>query len=51
MDSNRVWFMAHWLKVEPKQLTLFFKMDISFSIMEEEVVHAMEILECEAKLA
>ena len=25
MDSNRVWFMAHWLKVEPKQSTLFLK--------------------------
>ena len=36
MDSNLVWYMAHWLKVEPKQSTLFFKTQISFSILEED---------------
>ena len=41
MDSNRVWFMAHWLKVEPKQSTLFFNIIILFSTLEE-VEHAIE---------
>ena len=49
MDSKRVWFMAQWLKVEPKQSTLFFNKHISFSIMEEEV-HAIGELD-EATLA
>ena len=38
-----MWFMAHWLKVEPKQSTLFFKIFISFAITEEEV-HAIGTL-------
>ena len=42
--------MAQWLKVEPKQSTLFLSIQISFSIMEEEV-HAIGELECEATLA
>ena len=50
MDSNRVCFMAHWLKVELKQLTLFFNKHISLSIIEEKE-HAIETLECEAILA
>ena len=32
--------MAQWLKVEPKQSTLFLSIDISFSILEE-VEHTM----------
>jgi len=40
--------MAHWLKVEPKQSTLFFNIHISFSIIEEEVEHAMGMLDDEA---
>ena len=47
-DSKRVWFMAHWLKVEPKQSTLFFKTHISFATIEEEVEHAIDTLEGEA---
>ena len=31
-----VQFMAHWLKVEPKQSTLFFNMQMSLSIFEED---------------
>ena len=42
--------MAHYLKVEPKQSTLFFNKQISLSILEEEV-HAIGELECEATLA
>jgi len=42
--------MAHWLKVEPKQSTLFFNKQISFLIIEEEVEHAMGMLEGEAIL-
>ena len=44
-------FHEHWLKVEPKQSTLFFKAHISFSIIEEEVVHAIDTLGGEAILA
>jgi len=32
--------MAHWLKVEPKQSTLFFNMQVSLLIFEEDVKHA-----------
>ena len=39
--------MTHWLKVEPKQSTLFFKAHISFLIFEEEVEHAIGTLEDE----
>ena len=39
MDSNLVWFMAHWPRVEPKQSTFFFKTHISF-LIEEDVEHA-----------
>ena len=42
--------MAHWLKVEPKQSTLFLSIDISFSVMKEEV-HAIDTLGGEAILA
>ena len=42
--------MAHWLKVEPKQSTLFLSIDISFSMLEE-VEHAIGEIECEATLA
>ena len=38
-----MWFMTHWLKVEPKQSTLFFKIHISFSI-EEDVEQATKFL-------
>ena len=38
--------MAHWLKVEPKQSTLFFKTQMSFSI-EEDVVHVIDTHEDE----
>ena len=38
---NCVWFMAHWLKVEPKQSTLFFNTQISFLTLEEDE-HAIE---------
>ena len=48
MDSNRVWFIVHWLKVEPKQSTLFFSIVISFSIIEEEVEHAIGTLDGKA---
>ena len=47
MDSKREWFMAHWLKVEPKQSTLFFKTIISFSIVEDKVEHAIGVQEIE----
>ena len=50
-DSKRVWFMAQWLKVEPKQSTLFFKTFISFSILEDKVEHAIGVLDEEATLA
>ena len=43
--------MAHWLKMEPKQSTLFFKTHISFLIIEEKVEHAIETLDGEAILA
>ena len=43
--------MAHWLKVEPKQSTLFFNKQISFSTIEEELKHAIGMLEGEAILA
>jgi len=46
-----VWFKEHWLKVEPKQSTLFFNKNISFSIIEEEVVHVIDMLDDEATLA
>ena len=49
MNSNRVWFMTHWLKVELKQSTLFFNKQISFSIIKE--VHAIDKLDDEATLA
>ena len=42
--------MAHWLKVEPKQSTLFLSIQISFSIIEE-VVHAIGMLDDEVILA
>ena len=50
MDFNREWFKAQWLKVEPKQSTLFLSMQISFSIMEEDM-HAIGELDGEATLA
>ena len=40
-----------WLKVEPKQSTLFFKTFISFSIVEDKVEHAKDVLDEEATLA
>ena len=43
--------MAHWLKVEPKQSTLFFNTHISFLILEDKVEHAIETLDGEAILA
>ena len=49
IDSKREWFKAQWLKVEPKQSTLFFKLFISFSIIEE--MHAIGKLDGEATLA
>ena len=39
------------VKVEPKQLTLFFKIFILFLILEDKVEHAIGKLECEAVLA
>ena len=39
--------IAHWLKVEPKQSILFFKIFISFSMIVEEV-HAIDTLGGEA---
>ena len=51
IDSNRVWFMAQWLKLEPKQSKLFFKAYISFAIIEEVVEHAIDTLGGEARLA
>ena len=44
MDSKRVWFMAQWLKVEPKQSTFFFNKFISFLILEDKVEHAISKL-------
>ena len=49
IDSKRVWSLAHWLKVEPKQSTFFLSIDISFSIIKE--VHAVGELDEEATLA
>ena len=49
MDSKRVWFIAQWLKVKPKQSTLFLSIQILFSIIEE-VVHAIGMLDDEAIL-
>ena len=49
--SKREWFNVHWLKVEPKQSTLFFKTFISFSIVEDKVEHAIGVQEVEATLA
>ena len=43
--------MEHWLKIETKQSTLFFKAHMSFSIIEEEVEHAIGILDGEAIVA
>ena len=43
--------MAQWLKVEPKQSTLFFKTFISFSMLEDKVEHAIGVQEVEATLA
>ena len=43
--------MTHWLKVEPKQSTLFFNTQISFLILEYKVEHAIETLDGEAMLA
>jgi len=40
--------MAHWLKVEPKQSTLFFNIQISFLILEDKVEYAIGILDGEA---
>ena len=51
MDSNRVWFMAPWhigSKWSPSKSTLFFNINISFSIIVEEVEHAICTLEGEA---
>ena len=42
--------MAQWLKVQPKQSTLFLSIDISFSIIEEEV-HAIDTLDGEVIIA
>ena len=43
--------MAQWLKVEPKQSTLFFKIFMSFSMLEDKVEHAIGVQEEEAILA
>ena len=43
--------MAHWLKVEPKQSIFFFNKFISFSIIEDKVEHAIDVLEDESTLA
>ena len=48
--SKRECFKAQWLKVEPKQSTLFLSIQISFLIMKEEV-HAIGEVECEVTLA
>ena len=43
--------MTHWLKMEPKQSSLFFKAYMSLSIIEQEVEHVIGTLDGEAIVA